>query len=134
MKRTLSIKWSLPFFFAVAMMMTSCMDLSMNSDNYTNENVNDFRIVKAGLNNTTMTEYHEYICSDNSNHITVSGPIDDGLIAIKITDDKDSTIFNKKLSGFTVYDEELAGTSGIWTVKLEYQKARGSLDLRISNQ
>jgi hypothetical protein len=110
------------------------MDLSLSSNNFTNEEVNDFQIVKAGLNNTTMVEYHEYICSDNVNHLTVSGPIDEGLISITITDDKDSTIFNRKLSGFTVFDEDIMGTSGIWTIKMDYQKARGSVDLRLTNQ
>ncbi len=134
MKRTFLPKWSLFFFIAGAVLMTSCMDLSMNSENFTNEEVNDFRIVKAGLNNTTQVEYHEYICSDDTNHILVSGPVDDGLIAITITDDQDNIVFNRKLSGFTVFDEDIYGVSGIWTVKLDYQKARGSIDLRLTNQ
>lgn len=121
--------------FLVMVFMTSCLDLSLNNENnLTNEHVNDFQILKGGLNNSTMIEFHEYICSEDTNHLIVSGPVDDGLIAITINDDNDSIIFNKKLSGFTVLDEFVVGTSGIWTIKLDFQSARGSLDFRLKQE
>lgn len=134
MKRISIKSWFIVFSVLSLSSMTSCLDLSLNNDNnLTSEQVNDFQIVKGGLYNTTMIEFHEYICSDDSNHLYVSGPVDDGLIAITITDDKDSLIFNKKLTGFTVFDEDLVGKNGIWTIKLDFQNARGSLDFKLNN-
>lgn len=106
----------------------------MNSDNFSTEEVNDFEIMKIGLSNTSTVEFYEYICSDDTNHLLVSGPIDDGLVAITITDDKDSTIFNKKLSAYSSFNEDIQGANGIWTIKLDYQKATGNLSMKLNNQ
>lgn len=134
MKRSLISKWLLLPFLVVSMTFTSCLDLSITNSNLSSEQVNEFQIVKAGLYNTTMVEYHEYICSDDINHLIVSGPIDNGHVAVIITDDEGNVIFNKKLSGFTEFDEFIEGVSGIWTIKLDYVDARGSIDLRLTNQ
>lgn len=134
MKRLLKSKLLLLPFFIGAMYLTSCMDISMTNNNFTNEQVNDVQIVKVGLDNATTIEYVEYICSDNTNHLTVSGPIDEGHILISITDDQGNTVFNRKLSGYTTFDEDISGVSGIWTVELNYEKARGNLDFRLSSQ
>mgnify|MGYP005694295237 CR=1 FL=1 len=127
-------KWLLLPFLVATLTLTSCLDLSLTENNYSNESVNDLQIVKAGLYNTNMVEYHEYICSDDTNQLYAAGPIDDGLIAITISDDQDSIVFNKKLTGFTTFNEPVIGVSGIWTVKLDYKDARGTIDLRLSNQ
>lgn len=123
----------LPFFMGLVS-LSSCMDLSMSTNNFSSEEVNNFQIQKAGLSHTTETEYYEYICSENINHLLVSGPVDDGLIAITITDDSSHVIFNKKLSGYTTFDEDISGVSGIWTIKLDYQKVRGNFSMSLTNK
>lgn len=129
MKRIIFLLVLLP-----SLILTSCMDLSMNSNNFTTEEVNDFEIMKIGLNNTTTVEYYEYICSEDTNHLISSGPIDEGLVAISITDDSDSLIFSKKLTNYTSFDEQIFGKNGIWTIKIDYQKTRGNLSVKLSNQ
>lgn len=129
MKRIIFLLVLLP-----SLILTSCMDLSLNSNNFTTEEVNDFEIMKIGLNNTTTVEYYEYICSEDTNHLISSGPIDEGLVAISITDDNDSMIFSKKLTNYTSFDEQIFGKNGIWTIKIDYQKTRGNLSVKLSNQ
>ncbi|CAG5082952.1 hypothetical protein [Parvicella tangerina] len=133
MKSNLLHQLCIPFLVFSIMFFSSCVDLSLNSNNLTTEEVNNFHVVKAGLQNTTKTEYYEYICSEDTNHLTISGPVNDGLVGFTITDDQGDIIFNQKLSGFTVFDETIVGTSGIWTIKLDYQKADGSIDLQLSS-
>lgn len=120
--------------FITVISFSACMDLSMSNDNFTTEEVNDFEIMKIGLNNMSTTDYYEYICSDDTNHINIGGPIDDGLVVITVTDDKNNIVFHQKLEGYTTYDQDVIGVSGIWTIQLEYKKARGNLNMKLSNQ
>lgn len=98
----------------------------------TSNEPNDLSIAHTNLNGENDTFEYNYVCTSDTNQLSIGGPLFSGSANVKILTINDSVIFEKNITTVTAVDQPIWSNAGIWKVEVDFNAASGTFAMTLN--
>lgn len=126
---------NLIFKFGLSALTVAFMNVSCTKTPHvdaTSNELDNLSIVHTNINGENNTFEYNYVCTADTNQLSIGGPLLSGSALVKIRTINDSVIFEKNITTITAVDQPIWSNAGIWKVEIDFKSATGTFAMTLN--